>query len=378
MKRWFIFFLMAALLCTGSIGAATVEARDSQKSYSNSSSKEQNKLRFQFVEAKTLNKQQRAFVEKVKVTEGIHQSGNLFVLSSGQKPNAGYTMNYVHQYTAHGKTTVYIKLGKPSPKKFYTQVITYPHLIGIVKGNPEHVRFVNYETGKDLYPANQPFITPLREDQLTNTQRAYLNKVKTSQGIFRTGNIVIISLGKKNTAGYGIQLVKQKVSSDTATAFFKLTTPDRNQMHAQYVNYPYFLGKINLPTNKPIDYVNIDTGLELFKQSKPIFKPLTTDNLTANQLAFANRVKSTQGIHWNGDFVVIALGKKNTSGYSLSVISQKLTWEQATITVKINQPDPNQYHSQTITYPYLAGNVDIPPYTTLTFINADTGKPLFE
>jgi hypothetical protein len=107
------------------------------------------------------------------------------------------------------------------------------------------------------------------------------------------------------------------------------------------------------------------------------FTPVAEASLTAEEKAFIEQVKYQQGIHQKDNLYVIANGKSPNTGYGLQITKQEMSWEQARVYVKLTKPKPGNAYAQVITYPYLAGKVNLPPYTTVTFIDADTGKPLF-
>lgn len=99
------------------------------------------------------------------------------------------------------------------------------------------------------------------------------------------------------------------------------------------------------------------------------------ENLTAEEKAFVEKVKINAGVHQLNNLVVISLGEKPNPGYGIEFVKQEMIWEQLKIYIKEVKPDPNQMYAQVITFPYLLARVELPPYTTLQIIDADTGKP---
>lgn len=112
-------------------------------------------------------------------------------------------------------------------------------------------------------------------------------------------------------------------------------------------------------------------------QHEGSFVPLTDDELTQEQQAYVDSVRKKQGIYRQGDLYVVARGKTPNPGYGLKVTRTEWSWEQLYVYVKLTKPEPGRMYTQAITYPYIVAKVDVPPYTTVVFLDADTKKPLF-
>lgn len=101
-------------------------------------------------------------------------------------------------------------------------------------------------------------------------------------------------------------------------------------------------------------------------------------SLTDLEKAFVQSSKKNKGVHQLGSLYVIALGPKPNPGYGLTIEKQEQLWEELKIYVKQTFPQKNRYYPQVITYPYLVGKLELAPYTTLSVLDAETKKPLFE
>jgi PrcB C-terminal/Copper amine oxidase N-terminal domain len=104
---------------------------------------------------------------------------------------------------------------------------------------------------------------------------------------------------------------------------------------------------------------------------------LDTASLTAEEQKFVESVKNERGVHRQGDLFVIARGESPHPGYGLKVTGTQWTWEQLIVGVKMTSPDPNKMYPQVISYPYIVARAELPPYTTVVFVDADTNKVLF-
>lgn len=108
------------------------------------------------------------------------------------------------------------------------------------------------------------------------------------------------------------------------------------------------------------------------------FRLADAASLTEDEKAFVEKVRKTRGVHQQGELVVIALGSMPNPGYGIEFDKQISSWEQVKVYVKLTQPKPDQMYLQVISYPYLVGKIKLAPYTTLSVIDSDTGKPVFQ
>lgn len=104
---------------------------------------------------------------------------------------------------------------------------------------------------------------------------------------------------------------------------------------------------------------------------------VTADKLTGEEQAYVESVRKEQGIYQKGNLYVIARGESPNPGYGLQVTHTQWSWEQLLVYVKLTKPEPGKLYTQAIAYPYIAAKADLPPYTTVVFLDADTKKPLF-
>ncbi|WP_409303012.1 protease complex subunit PrcB family protein [Peribacillus sp. SCS-155] len=118
-------------------------------------------------------------------------------------------------------------------------------------------------------------------------------------------------------------------------------------------------------------------GIQPQKPSQE-FQVLTMDQLTESERAFVENVKTQKGIHKEGSLYVFSLGPKPSSGYGLRLVKQEQIFEQLKLYFKEELPEKDKKYLTVITYPYVVGRVNLPPYTTLTALDSDTGKPLFD
>ncbi|MFB9076420.1 protease complex subunit PrcB family protein [Flavobacterium procerum] len=83
------------------------------------------------------------------------------------------------------------------------------------------------------------------------------------------------------------------------------------------------------------------------------FEILTEPNeikMLENDPLLADKVKETDTNSAN--YVILNMGEKNTSGYSIEVVNVEETDKNIIITVKENNPSPDAMTMQMISYPY--------------------------
>ncbi|WP_232700161.1 protease complex subunit PrcB family protein [Brevibacillus daliensis] len=107
-------------------------------------------------------------------------------------------------------------------------------------------------------------------------------------------------------------------------------------------------------------------------------KVVSEESLSQKEKAFLNEMKQTKGIHQMGDLFVIARGEMPNNGYNLKVTRTVQSWEQLFVYIELSEPDPDQVYVQQITYPYVLVRAQLPPYTTISFLDDHTQKPLFQ
>lgn len=107
-----------------------------------------------------------------------------------------------------------------------------------------------------------------------------------------------------------------------------------------------------------------------------IFTPIPESALSAEQKSFIEEAKRTKGVHQKGELCVVALGEQPNPGYGLEIVRTEMIWEQAKVYIRLTKPDPGKMYAAVISYPYLVGKVNLPKYTTISFIVEDTGEVL--
>ncbi|KUO77056.1 MAG: hypothetical protein APF81_01080 [Desulfosporosinus sp. BRH_c37] len=108
------------------------------------------------------------------------------------------------------------------------------------------------------------------------------------------------------------------------------------------------------------------------------FVVIPESTLNLEQETFVQESRKEQGIYQKGNFFVIALGQAPNPGYAIEFVKQETRFEQVIVFLKIIKPEPDTPYPTVISYPYIAGTIDLPPYTTISFLDSGTSKAIFE
>ena len=108
------------------------------------------------------------------------------------------------------------------------------------------------------------------------------------------------------------------------------------------------------------------------------FELVQEENLTDLEKVFVEYAKQNKGVHQFGSLYVIALGEQPNPGYGLVLEKQVQTWEQLHLYVKQTVPKPGIVYPTVITYPYIVGRLNLPPYTTLSVLDIESEKPFIQ
>ncbi|MFS0552894.1 protease complex subunit PrcB family protein [Brevibacillus sp. 179-C9.3 HS] len=77
----------------------------------------------------SLSAVEQAFVEKVKSKKGVHNQGDLYVVSRGEMPTSGYGLKVVGVQQGWEMLTIYVELTNPSPEDITTPALHTPYII---------------------------------------------------------------------------------------------------------------------------------------------------------------------------------------------------------------------------------------------------------
>ena len=105
------------------------------------------------------------------------------------------------------------------------------------------------------------------------------------------------------------------------------------------------------------------------------FQLVDESKLSDVERTFVDIAKEHKGVFKFGNLYVISAGPKPNTGYDLKFEGQEQILEQLKVYVKQTTPEPGKMYAQMIVNPHIVVRADLPPYTTLTVLDADSKKP---
>jgi len=108
------------------------------------------------------------------------------------------------------------------------------------------------------------------------------------------------------------------------------------------------------------------------------FQLVDESSLSDLEKAFVLIAKEYPGVHRFGSLYVISLGQKPHPGYRIELTGQKQILEQVKLYIRQLLPEKGKMYAQVIVYPHLVGRIELPKYTTLSVLDAETKKPVLD
>ena len=188
-------------------------------------------------------------------------------------------------------------------------------------------------------------------------------------------HIYTISLGEQTSTAYSVSIQKVLINENEANITIEEKTPGPNEVAAQVISYPCVTITFN---KKPSKVTIANTNGKIYniieeqqeepkeepKKEEPKEEPKEQEtpketpksDINYKILGPGNDQRfPTQGYTVstvNGKTIVtIAMGKKNTGGYSIKVDKVDIVNNEATITIEEIKPNPKDMVTQAITYP---------------------------
>ncbi len=92
-----------------------------------------------------VSKEIQEWVEANRIEEGTYrfEESNLYLITAGEKPTGGFSLEIVDEALENGTLTVIYKLNRPGPDDMVTQALTYPTVLFEVQ---EHVDYEEVQT----------------------------------------------------------------------------------------------------------------------------------------------------------------------------------------------------------------------------------------
>lgn len=103
-------------------------------------------------------------------------------------------------------------------------------------------------------------------EKLTEDEKAFVESVKEKAGVYQKDQLIIVSLGKRPTGGYAIELTKAEYKPQELSLYVDVIEPNPGDMVTEVITYPDLIGKVELPENTEIRVYDEKTGKLLFNK----------------------------------------------------------------------------------------------------------------
>lgn len=105
------------------------------------------------------------------------------------------------------------------------------------------------------------------------------------------------------------------------------------------------------------------------------FTIVNNSELNNEQKQLIEKWKETKGVYCLDDLYIITAGALPNPSYGLEIVKTETSWEQVKVYVRVTEPKQDGVsYPEVISYPYIIGKLKLPPYTSLLFVDAETGE----
>ncbi|WP_232699560.1 stalk domain-containing protein [Brevibacillus daliensis] len=202
-------------------------------------------------------------------------------------------------------------------------------------------------------------------------------KVVNGQITNKTGKYELAANGKVIT----FQVNQSKIMIDGKEVPVKQGAIIHNEK--VYVPLRWTLEQLNntVSWDAKTSMISIDSNNTLKPQPNGVGNELQLPDLSSlstEEQEFIAKVKKDSGVHKLNNMYVLAHGDAPNPGYGLEIFKTDVSTGGLTVYVKQTTPDPNKMYPMVISHPFLVVKVDSAKYPAVNFLDAETGKPLFE
>lgn len=107
------------------------------------------------------------------------------------------------------------------------------------------------------------------------------------------------------------------------------------------------------------------------------FTIVNNSELNNEQKQLIEKWKETKGVYCLDDLYIITAGALPNPSYGLEIVKTETSWEQVKVYVRVTElKQDGVSYPEVISYPYIIGKLNLPPYTSLLFVDAETGETI--
>lgn len=95
---------------------------------------------------------------------------------------------------------------------------------------------------------------------LAKAEKDFIAEQSKIAGVHRKGDLILVSLGAKNSDGYKMEFVKQEEYFEEVKLYIKITKPKEGESVSAETVYPMITGRISIPKNVTLSVLDADTN----------------------------------------------------------------------------------------------------------------------
>lgn len=95
---------------------------------------------------------------------------------------------------------------------------------------------------------------------LAKAETDFIAEQSKIAGVHRKGDLILVSLGAKNSDGYKLEFVKQEEYFEEVKLYVKITKPNEGESISVETLYPVITGRISVPKNVTLSVLDADTN----------------------------------------------------------------------------------------------------------------------
>lgn len=185
-----------------------------------------------------------------QATRFDHEGKTYILVTFGQKPTAGYSVEIAKVADNEGRLEVVARLKQPGPDEVVAQVITYPAaLVRIDATGAQGLEVIR--EGDTTSEDDGPFWHPATSNDLVEGVSDWVNGLKETQGIFHRNFVgrtyVLVAWGEKPSGGYRVEVEDASAEEGKLLLDVKLTAPKAGEPVPEVLTYPYALIVVRHP-----------------------------------------------------------------------------------------------------------------------------------
>lgn len=97
---------------------------------------------------------------------------------------------------------------------------------------------------------------PLSYDELNEREKAFVHSVRQDRGVYKYGDLVVLSFGEQRTLVSSVQYVGQEVQPNEVRIYLDIKE-DRSSSTSE--EFPIFIGKITVPQTMIVSFYDYET-----------------------------------------------------------------------------------------------------------------------